>query len=107
MKGTLVLWSALKILLLVYLGLVALIYFRQSSLVFLPEVDRGFRASPPSIGLPFVALKLATGDGETLDGWFVPAGPGTRGLIIIFHGNAGNIGHQMCIRDRSRVARRP
>ena len=95
MKATLVLWSALKILVLVYLGLAALIYFTQSSLVFLPEVDRGFRASPASIGLPFVALKLATGDGETLDGWFVPAGPRTRGLIILFHGNAGNIGHRL------------
>lgn len=91
------LWSVFQIILLVYLGLAALIYFKQSSLVFLPEMDRGFRASPADIGLPFTALKLATGDGETLDGWFVPAGtrPGERGLIIFFHGNAGNIGHRL------------
>ena len=47
------LWSALQIVLLVYLGLMALIYFKQASLVFLPEIDRGFRASPAAIGLPF------------------------------------------------------
>ena len=91
------LWSALQIVLLVYLGLAALIYFKQSSLVFLPEMDRGFRASPADIGLPFTPLRLVTTDGETLDGWFVPADKRreTRGLVIFFHGNAGNISHRL------------
>lgn len=91
------LWSILQIILLVYLGLLALIYFRQSSLVFLPEIDRGFRASPADIGLAFAPLKLATADGETLDGWFVPAATrrATRGLVLFFHGNAGNIAHRL------------
>lgn len=89
------LWSALQIVLLVYLGLMALLYFRQSSLVFLPEMDRGYRTSPAAIGLPFTALKLATADGETLDGWYVPAGGARSDLVIFFHGNAGNIGHRL------------
>ena len=91
------LWSTLQIVLLVYLGVVALIYFRQSALVFLPEMDRGHRASPADIGLPFVALTLATSDGEALDGWHVQAKPGrdARGLVLFFHGNAGNIGHRL------------
>jgi fermentation-respiration switch protein FrsA (DUF1100 family) len=91
------LWSVLQIVLLVYLGLAALIYFRQSSLVFLPEMDRGLRASPADISLPFTALKLATADGETIDGWFVPADAKreARALVIFFHGNAGNIGHRL------------
>lgn len=88
-------WSALKIALLVYLGLMALIYFKQSSLVFLPEMSRDYRASPATVGLQFSPLKLATTDGETLDGWFVPAKPEARGLIIFFHGNAGNIAHRL------------
>lgn len=91
------LWSALQILLLVYLGLVTLIYFRQSSLVFLPEMDRGFRANPADIGLAFAPLKLSTTDGETLDGWLIPAGTGrkARGLILFLHGNAGSIAHRL------------
>jgi len=89
------LWSALQIALLVYLGLMALIYFKQSSLVFLPEMDRDYRATPAAIGLPFTPLKLATTDGETLDGWFVPAKSEARGLVIFFHGNAGNIAHRL------------
>lgn len=91
------LWSALQIILLVYLGLMALIYFKQSSLVFLPEIDRDYRASPAEIGLPFSSLKLGTADGESLDGWFVPAGTkrAARGLVIFFHGNAGSIAHRL------------
>ncbi len=91
------LWSALQIILLVYLGLTVLIYFRQSSLVFLPEIDREFRASPADIGLAFTPLDLPTADGETLDGWFVPAATNrtARGLVIFFHGNAGNIAHRL------------
>jgi fermentation-respiration switch protein FrsA (DUF1100 family) len=90
-------WSALQIILLVYLGLMALIYFKQPSLVFLPEMDRGFRASPADIGLPFTPLSLVTTDGETLDGWFVPVDTKrtSRGLVIFFHGNAGNMGHRL------------
>lgn len=90
-------WSALQIILLVYLGLAVLIYFRQSSLVFLPEIDRGFSASPADIGLAFAPVKLATADGETLDGWFVPADTKrvARGLVVFFHGNAGNIAHRL------------
>lgn len=91
------LWQAFQIILLAYLGLMALIYFRQSALVFLPEIDRGFRASPSDVGLGFAALKLTTADGESLDGWFVPARTDetTRGLVVFFHGNAGNIGHRL------------
>lgn len=91
------LWSALQIALLVYLGLMVLIYFKQSSLVFLPEMDRAHPASPADIGLAFDPLRLSTSDGETLDGWHVPTKPGrqARGLVLFFHGNAGNIGHRL------------
>lgn len=91
------LWPTLQIILFVYLGLLALLYFKQASLVFLPEMDRDFRASPSSIGLPFSPLKLATADGESLDTWYVPADARqpARGLVIFFHGNAGNIAHRL------------
>jgi hypothetical protein len=44
------LWSAFQIIHMVYIGLITPIYFRQSSLVFLPEIDRDFRNSPADIG---------------------------------------------------------
>jgi len=91
------LWSAIQIGLLVYLGLLALIYFKQDALVFQPSIDREFLSTPAAIGLAFEPLTLATTDGETLDGWHVPAKSGmqARGLAIVFHGNAGNIGHRL------------
>jgi hypothetical protein len=75
-------WSAIQIALLVYLGLAAIMFFRQSSLVFLPEMDRGYGTDPSDIGLEYTSLKLRTLDGETLDGWHVPATAGRekRGL---------------------------
>ncbi len=91
------LWSAIQIGLLAYAGLAALIYFKQDALVFQAAMDRGFQATPASIGLRFDSLALTTDDGEKLDGWHVPAGTGmpARGLMIVFHGNAGNISHRL------------
>jgi fermentation-respiration switch protein FrsA (DUF1100 family) len=96
-KGKSMFWAAIQIGLLVYLGLAALIYFTQDALVFQPAMDRGFQATPASIGLRFESLTLATDDGEKLDGWHLPAAPGSpaRGLVTLFHGNAGNISHRL------------
>lgn len=91
------LWSAIQIAFLAYLGLAALIYFKQDALVFQAAMDRSYQATPATIGLRFDALTLTTDDGETLDAWHVPtrAGVNARGLVIVFHGNAGNIGHRL------------
>lgn len=96
-KGAAMLWSTIQIGLLVYLGLLALIYFMQDALVFQPALDQEFRATPASIGVPFEPLTLTTADKETLDGWHLPTKPGrpTRGIVILFHGNAGNISHRL------------
>ena len=78
-------------------GLAALIYFKQDALVFQAAMERGYEATPARIGLRFDALTLATEDGEALDAWHVPtrAGASARGLVLVFHGNAGNIGHRL------------
>lgn len=91
------LWSAMQIALLAYIGLAALIYFKQDALVFQAAMDRDYQATPAAIGLRFDALTLPTDDGEALNAWHVPArnGANARGLVIIFHGNAGNIGHRL------------
>jgi fermentation-respiration switch protein FrsA (DUF1100 family) len=96
-KGKSMLWSAIQIGLLVYAGLAALIYFKQDALVFQAAMERGYQATPARIGLRFDALTLATEDGETLDAWHVPAraGASAHGLVLVFHGNAGNISHRL------------
>lgn len=89
--------SAIQIGVLAYAGLAALIYFKQDALVFQAAMDRGYQATPASIGLRFESLTLVTDDGEKLDAWHVPTRTGKlpRALVIVFHGNAGNIGHRL------------
>ena len=44
--------------------------------------------------MPYESVKLVTKDNVQLDGWFVPSHK-TRGVILFFHGNAGNISHRL------------
>lgn len=87
--------TALLLLALTYGALVALLWARQESVLFLPGIPaRAVAATPADIGLGYEALRIATADGETLDAWFVPAMP-ERAVLLFFHGNAGNISHRL------------
>ncbi len=70
---------------LVYLGGVAMLYFRQREMLFpIPPVGR---TAPAAAGLPEAEEHvLTTGDGEKVIVWHVPAKPG-RPVILFFHGN--------------------
>lgn len=82
----------------VYAGLALYLYVFQGRYVYFPELpSREVEATPAGIGLTFEAIKLRTTDGETLDGWFIPADMtrGARGTLLYLHGNGGNIGHRL------------
>ena len=49
---------------------------------------------PSRIGLAFEDLSLVTDDGVKIHGWFVPC-HGSHTTLLVFHGNAGNIGHRL------------
>jgi fermentation-respiration switch protein FrsA (DUF1100 family) len=81
-----------------YAGLALYLYAFQERYVYFPELpSREVEATPADIGLAFEAIKLRTTDGETLDGWFIPADRtrGARGTLLYLHGNGGNIGHRL------------
>src|SRR5690349_10160502 len=86
----------LKLLIMVvvmtYLSVVLLVYFGQSSLIYYPMQQ--ISNTPDEIGLDYAPVKIATTDGETLHGWWVPA-PNAKGTVLFFHGNAGNISHRL------------
>jgi uncharacterized protein len=87
--------SALLLLALAYVALVAFAWLRQESMLFLPGIpSRQLAATPAHIGLEYEALRIGTADGEELDAWFVPARQ-ERGVLLFFHGNAGNISHRL------------
>jgi fermentation-respiration switch protein FrsA (DUF1100 family) len=77
-----------------YAVILLLVFLFQARLVYFPEVERGLVATPRAAGLGFEEVQLATPDGETLHGWWVPASA-ARGTVLILHGNAGNISHRL------------
>ncbi len=78
-----------------YLGIAALIYFRQTSLIFYPNLPgRDLVATPQLIGLDYEDISLVTADEVRLHAWFIPA-VNPRGTLLFFHGNAGNISHRL------------
>ncbi|MEJ2514835.1 MAG: alpha/beta hydrolase [Gammaproteobacteria bacterium] len=78
-----------------YTLLVGYFYLRQESLLFLPNLPtRSHWATPEAAGLEYESVSVATADGETLDGWFVPGRPDGMAMLF-FHGNAGNISHRL------------
>lgn len=81
-------------LVLGYAALAALLYAFQSRFIYFPEMGRQDRATPAQLRLPFEEVRIATADGETLHGWFVPA-PGARATVLFLHGNAGSIVHRL------------
>lgn len=87
-------WRVLLILGAVYGGLALLLYLCQARLVFYPEIGREVIATPAQAGLPYDDIQLATGDGISLHGWFIPASQ-ARGTVLFLHGNAGNISHRI------------
>jgi fermentation-respiration switch protein FrsA (DUF1100 family) len=82
--------ATLKVLLLigavVYLGIVALMYFAQRSLLYFPET---LRTAPAQAGLPQAEeVVLDTADGERVIVWHI-APRGDQPVVLYFHGNGG------------------
>ncbi|HHD63422.1 MAG TPA: alpha/beta hydrolase [Desulfobulbaceae bacterium] len=70
-------------------------YYYQNRLLFLPNLpSRNVERTPSSVGLAYEPVDLVTSDNIHLDGWFISA-PEKRGVILFFHGNAGNISHRL------------
>src|ERR1700710_1006588 len=83
--------SLLVLLLAGYLGLVALLYVAQRSLMYFPE---RMRTEPANAGLPMAEeIVLDTADGERVIAWHIaPRGEGQ--VVLYFHGNGGALRHR-------------
>jgi hypothetical protein len=87
-------WTLLAALAVGYAALLVFVFVFQSRLVYFPNVGREQSATPRDAGLDYEEVWLDTRDGEKLHGWFVPV-PQARGMVLMFHGNAGNISHRI------------
>lgn len=89
------LFTLLRIAVFAYLGLATVLYFAQPHLIYYPGTpSRTLQSTPAQIGLAYREVALTASDGIRLHGWFVPAEP-QRGVLLFFHGNAGNISHRL------------
>ena len=79
--------ALITLVVVVWAGLMASLYFKQNDLLFMPGVE--VVRTPQHIGLPFEDKRVQTEDGESLAAWWIPH-PQPRCSVIHFHGNAGN-----------------
>jgi hypothetical protein len=82
--------------LVMYGGVVAVIYLVQRSLMYYPERQR---TPPAEAGLPDVQeMVLDTADGEKVVAWYAPPKQDLSQqdlpLVLYFHGNAGSLRHR-------------
>jgi len=80
------------IFLLGYLALVLLMWLFQARLLYQP-MGRTLVGNPSDIGLEWQDVHLTTADDVRLHAWWIPARE-SRGVLLFFHGNAGNISHR-------------
>ena len=78
-----------KIAAIVYIGVVAFLFFTQRSLIYFPDKNR-----PRMIeGAEIVSVR--TSDGLNLESWYFPPKDDKTITIVYFHGNAGNYSHRL------------
>lgn len=88
-------WIIFRSLLAIYVGVGVILFLFQSSMIYYPELPgRKITATPAAIGLKYEEVILNTEDGLKLHGWYTPA-ESERGVVLFFHGNAGNISHRL------------
>jgi fermentation-respiration switch protein FrsA (DUF1100 family) len=78
--------TLLAALLLIYLGLGALFYFRQDQMTF-PAPAHYAKATPADDGIAFEDLHIAVGGSEQLHAWWIPATQPSDKALLMFHGN--------------------
>lgn len=89
------LWIPVRFLLLIYLGLGLVLWLTQRRLIYLPS-DRMW-TTPQAEGLTGEDWRIATADGVSLHAWWLPHpdGGSDRPVLVLAHGNAGNISNNL------------
>lgn len=76
-----------------YVLSVAFMYFFQRHFQYYP--NRNALPTPAEAGAPWMKVVVSTTeDGLKLQNWFVPPKEKDGKIVVIFHGNAGNISHR-------------
>jgi len=77
---------ALRIVVLVYVGLCALFYFAQDPLVF-PAPKQFAKSSPADLNIAFEDLHIPVDHSGQIHAWYIPAAAASDKVLLYFHGN--------------------
>jgi uncharacterized protein len=77
-----------------YAALLVGIFLLQGNLIYFPDTGRQIQRTPNDVGLDYETVWLTTEDGIRIEAWYVPT-PSARGVALLAHGNAGNIGNRV------------
>lgn len=91
---------ALLVAALFFACFMAVVVMLERSFIYYPS--RVVEPTPQDLGLAFDDVTLTTEDGVRLHAWYLPY-KGSRGVVLVSHGNAGNIAHRL---DRARILQR-
>jgi uncharacterized protein len=84
-----IIFAAMGLCLLAYLGIAGALYMQQQSLLFRPDVTR---VDPASVGLAKVREVLINAPGKPLLlGWHAEPADASRPLFLYLHGNAASL----------------
>jgi len=84
--------SIITLLLIAYIGLGLVLYFKQPAFTFSPT--RQMPYNPGDIGLEYEKVQFRTPDHLALFGWYIPA-KNAQFTLLYCHGNGGNISHTL------------
>jgi fermentation-respiration switch protein FrsA (DUF1100 family) len=79
-------------LLIVYAGVVAVFWFFERRMVFLPTAAQESWLKPVDERTRDVSFPA--GDGETIHAWWLPPAAPQHGAVLLAHGNGGNLSHR-------------
>lgn len=95
------LFAAVKWAAIVFSGLLAMLFFKQNSMLYAPNPPQMAAAmammrelTPKVLSIEYEDAQIATADGLTLHGWFILQPAAVRSSVptlVFFHGNAGSI----------------
>jgi len=95
------LYGGITTLLLLSCAFIGAFYHYQDALLYFPdqpENSRIYVQSPRLLGVPYENLHIPSKDGVTLNAVFLKQSTSRIAIaptIIMYHGNAGNIGHRL------------
>lgn len=81
------------VFLFAYLALVLFVWAFQGRLLYQP-MGRTLVGNPSGMGLEWQDVWLTAADDVRLHAWWIPS-RASRGVLLFFHGNAGNISHRL------------